>query len=379
MRRLNLVSLFILWSSSIFASVNKAPPPYVRVEGVVKNEFQVSNMPRERCIGEFPICFGAAPTVVAQRHYCKVNQISDCKNLPPDKEISTFSVVSWARKNTVICHQKDGVTVDESGVEVPSEYCGQQELSNRIQSSYSNIGIFGGNAIFALTNASTTFSFKSEACYPSEKIINKYGKTKETVDEFMARVKSFFESNKSKTNCDDCLEKLVADANDLLNVNTVDVVALKNALNKNTVQEFLYKLVFRDCASLTAMKKPKTLAYPDLISRPGVKNPTSVDDIATMLEEVMKTDTPVILSKVCTERDKNDECVTRHAIVVSGVRLVCPTNSSDESKCRKMYKIQNSNCGDWAKNYDGGWVDQKSLMANVKVDPIDMGTLSWYE
>lgn len=346
---------------------------------MIKDEFLVSNMPRERCTGEFPICFGAAPTVVGQRHFCKEKQIQDCKNVPPELEISTLSFVSWARKNTVICQKKDGKILDENGVEIPPEYCGDRELANMLPSSYSNIGIFGGEAIFALTNASAAFSFKSEACYPSDKIINKYGKTKETVDAFMARVKSFFESNKSKTNCEDCLEKIVAEANDLLNVNTVNATTLKNALDKKTVQEFLYKLVFRDCAPLTAMRKPKTFAYPDLITRPGIKSPTSVDDISTMLEEVVKKDTPVVLSNLCTERGKNDECVTYHSIVVSGVRLVCPTGSTDESKCRKMYKILNSNCGDWAKNYDGGWVDQKSLMANVKADPLGMGTLSWYE
>ncbi|MBC7458606.1 MAG: hypothetical protein H7235_10025 [Bdellovibrionaceae bacterium] len=383
MRRLNIVSLIILWSSSmaIAAGVSVkssfAFKPLLDLT-VESSKIEISNMPKIRSQGEFPICYGIAAATLAQWYVCKEKNIADCKQVPPESEISPFSMVGWARKNIVICEKKDGKLFDEIGSEVPAEYCGTEKLGGAIASSYSNLGLFEGASSAAMMNSARAFSFKTEACFKNDEVINRYGKTKDSVEDFLNKVKSLYANNKGKTEgCESCLTGIAEEANKLLSTNQINVSLIKEALDKNTVQEFLYKIVFRDCPSISVSRRPNVKLYPDTYVLAGEKDAASVNDIAEKVKTVLTQGKPVLLNDICLLRDANNNCTEEHVVVISGYKEACDKSGKS---CKKLLKVQNSWGADWQKLNNDGWVDEATLMANIShQSPFKRGVLSWYE
>lgn len=400
--------LYFLLSTVIFQTANAEDLPqafisqksFSDLEVVQDSEIVIPDMPRVRDQKQFNICFGMAPSVLAQKHICRINGLKDCSYLPAELEISPLSTMSWFQKNTEICTVRNGkYFVDGYAKEVDPAECGDHALPDSEEFSYANVR-FSGNGFLTLKNAAQLFSFHNEACFNSDWFFKKFGASAESALAFINSMKSLYFSNRNQEmSCEWCV---LSQARKRMGTTRLEIPTLKEALQKPNFHEFMYKLIFRDCERINYSNAPAFKQFPDIPEQLIVSPRDAIsislganlkDDVffmrdqhmvkiepltrAAVLEksqEVLNRGYPLMLDNLCVKRETNQRCDITHSIVITGYREAC-----NGSVCRKFLKLQNSWGEKWQVSFDGGWVDAASLLANVDVDQIRPGILSWYE
>ncbi len=359
----------------------------------------IKNMPRVRDQKKFEICFGMATAVLVQKHICDSNEMKDCE-VPKELEVSPLSTMAWFQKNTAICTIKNGkYFIDAYSSEVSAEECGEASLPDADSMSYTNVR-FAGNAYLTLKNAATTFAFHSEACFASDRFFKQFGKSKESADNFVNELKQFYYFNRNKEI--DCPSCLVADARGRLNTLKLDEATVRAALQMKNFQEFMFKLMFRDCERIKFSESPVFRQFPDIpleyVMSPrdqismslglGRKDdiyylekghkikiaPLSADQLLAKVKDILNQGYPLMLDNLCVERTKIGACLLKHSVVIKGNKKVC-----NAKECKDFLLLQNSWGENWQSEYDDGWVEADSLLANVDINTIRPGILSWYE
>lgn len=382
------------------------PPAFVGPQDfpdltVVKNsEIVLPDMPRVRDQKQFNICFGMAPSILAQKHICRLNGLKNCNDVPAKLEISPLSTMSWFQKNTEICTIRNGkYFVDGYAKEVDPSECGDQVLPSSEEFSYSNVR-FSGNGFLTLKNAAQLFSFHNEACFNSDRFFKKFGASVEATQAFINAMRAFYFSNRNQDiSCEGCL---LSQARRWMGTMQLEIATLKEALQKPNFHEFMYKLMFRECERIHYSNAPLFKQFPDIPAQFIVSPRDAIaialgakpkDDVffmrdqrlvkiealtrAAILEksrEILSQGYPLMLDNLCVKREADQRCDITHSIVIAGYREAC-----NRSECRKFLLLQNSWGEKWQASFDGGWVDAASLLANVDVDQLRPGILSWYE
>jgi len=348
MKILNCVSLLLLWSSAGLAKIN--PNPFVIVDNCKDTpgtEVTLKNPPRAETTGVLPTCFGPSSAFLVQSYICKVKGISKCSSISDDDQVSIFSTISWANKNTSLIN----------GQERPSE----------MPSSYTNITFAAGSGTRALVNSARAFSFKPEACYPVNKINNKFGSEKEFLDR-MAQMNELYLHNRNSTEaCESCLIESIRANLDV----TIDDAGLRSALQKTTFEEFLYKIIFKDCSKNVAVSPPPVVEI-----YPKIGETVAKKAVIAKIGETITSDRPLLLEGICVLRKNENECEAagKHSIAIKGYKECCRPGKD----CRKLVQVQNSWGEDWQKKFNNGWVDAETLVNNIE-EPIKPGVMSWYK
>jgi len=117
---------------------------------------EISNMPKIRTQSELPLCYAFAAATIAQKKACDTDKVkfpdpAICSRMPPEqpeKQISPFSMVAWAKRSVV-----DG------------------RVRDRVEFA-------PGSGSTALDNSQKAFSFMPESCLPFDKIVNTLPKKK---------------------------------------------------------------------------------------------------------------------------------------------------------------------------------------------------------
>lgn len=382
------------------------PAPFVSLKNfsgfktVDNTEIVIANMPRIRDQKQFDICFGMAPTTLAQKYICQVKGIKNCENVPQEMEISPLSTMAWSKKNTAICSVKDGkYFIDGSNAEVDPDECGDQVLPDTELTSYANVR-FSGNGYQTLKNAATLFSFHSEACFSSDGFFKKFGQSAETSGAFIDEMKKFYFSNRNKEiSCGACL---LTQAIKSMNTTRMDEKIIRAALLKKNFQEFMFQIMFRDCERIQLSTTPTFKQIPDipleyivtprdkiLISLGGqarddvyyIRDDKKIkiekisrEDVLQKSREILSKGYPLMLDTICIRRNENGRCLTRHSTIIKGYKEAC-----NDTECKKFLQLHNSWGEKWQDHFNGGWVEALPLLANVDTDEIRPGIISWYE
>ncbi len=346
MKFLSLVLLYILWSCPHVAMA-KAPPAFQTVAGSVDTPgslIEIKNMPRIRSQDSFGVCAAFSSAAIAQKKACDNDkeEFPDCSQIPSTKEISPFSMTSWARTT-------------------------RKNMSKEDYASHLNLQIggelSGGQALY---NSRKSFAFMPESCYPFDQVANKYGDNKALVDKLLKDLEQLYDKNKTEATatppCETCL---AAQINERLGTNT-NKESIAEALTEKTFSEFLYRVVFNGCRRIPFNPKPDFEYFP--------KTDAKRENLVPKIKEVLASGNPIHLDGVCITRDPvTDSCTGNHSFVISGYKKVCA--SSSPKTCRDLVKVHNSWGEDWQKKYNDGWVDAASIVENIS--DLDKATLTW--
>lgn len=363
MRILNYVSILLLWSSGSYVFGATFPQPFVKVSAEyskIEESEVLTNLPKRRCQGEVPgACVGAAGAFLVDHYNCRINKTKDCASLSQDEEVSALNVLTYGRTNL-----------------------GAEDRS-KLPSSFKSLGFKGVGGAQTLQNAANFFKFKAESCFPLDKINNKHMTPNlsavdlsKKIQASIANLQTVYSANKGKNETEACEACILKGLEEAFGINP-STDGLRAAMQKETFEEFVYKVLFDDgkCKELNIKPKPFVAFFPRNESEQGNVKFTDAIDKA---KEVLHDDKPILLSEICTVRKADGQCIPEslHGLVVSGYKKVCKPN--EPTKCRRVLRIENSWCGDWQKGFgDEAWVDAESLMANIDSNPLNVGVLSW--
>ncbi|MDY7540544.1 hypothetical protein QN372_19545 [Undibacterium sp. RTI2.1] len=297
---------------------------------------------------------GASGAFVIDAYNCKANNIPNCAaSLTLDKEVSSISVMSWNKKNS------------------PTR-------PDNLPNSYTNVNLGGGSAsTIALGNAAAAFKFKSEACYPLDKLANKY-KTNESLVKKLAELENLYASNKAKGETEACESCILQGIEESFGISLTSE-GLRSAMQKKTFDEFVYKVLFGDatCNDLNIIPKPYVGRFPNSSEE---QSRIKKIDLVGKAKEILAKDIPVLLNEICTVVLPDGSCLKEsyHTVVLTGFKEVC--KDGEKKVCRNIVRVQNSWCGDWDKEFgDEAWVDAETLMNSVGSFPVHRGVLGWLE
>lgn len=359
MKLLSLVLLAYLWSCQLITAMaaEAYPPTFQIISGDFTDEkgsvIEIPNMPRLRSQDSLPICIGISAATIAQKFVCdqKTKEYPDCSQIPPAKEISPFSMISWAKPT------------DEKGD--PFSYQNHKNIT---------LGNLSGAA--ALMHSAKLFSFMPESCYPLDQIANTYAdKNKKEVDAILEELTKIYKDNRTKTEadiaakpCDNCPSPLEKINNSL--ATAASAREIHEALQANSFPEFMYAVIHEKCDRLRLNPKPLFNYFPK-----EEDNITNGLDLLPKIKEILQKTIPLQIGNVCFLRDPDNKCKGAHSFVISGYKRVCSTTSKN---CKELFKVQNSWGKDWQNENNDGWVDAESILKNVTNTPkINTGTLSW--
>ncbi len=298
-----------------------AGPDFVDVAG---SKVEIPNMPRIRSQDHLGICHAFSAATLAQKYYCDLQKIQNCAEIPPDKEISPLSVLSF-------------------------QYLDENKKKENIAINDRSLRLIGGSSFLNLWNSQDSFSFFQEACFPFDQFVEKFGQSKEMMDATISRLERFYKTNKKSTtesdaveSCPACLEeekKLVAE----LFPDEKYKKKLEFGLTKSTFYEFLYETLFAAGCKKINMPSPKVNIYPE-------KDQESTSaELKTKIKQVLGTGVPLQIASVCS---KNEATCDKHGFVLSGYKKVCKSNG----ECLDMVKAHNSYGKEWQIKANEGWI-----------------------
>ena len=145
---------------------------------------------------------------------------------------------------------------------------------------------------------------------------------------------------------------------------------LARALGMKSFPEFLYSIVFPDeCGNFIRPPKKPTVGY-----FPEEGQIASLKQLGDKIEEILETDRPIQIGRICTGGLLKNECKGIHTLVISGYKTICAKEQPE--LCRKLYKVQNTWGQAWQDQNNDGWVDAENLLKNIN-PPLNFGLLSW--
>ena len=305
---------------------------------------EVSNMPKVKAQGPYDICTAYSTQYIIQHNICKQLNISPCSNATPEQEVSPINLSAFANPNS-------------------------KDLERGPLTHHTNLNLIndGLSGFYILYSSNVMFSLRPESCFPSDVFNNLVGNNRDLAEDFVAWLNSFYQENRDKTECKDCLTKI----NNSLKANRTET-QITRALAMKSFPEFLYAIIFPEgCGKfIRPPKKPSVEFFPEKMK------PATADDLAKVIERVLSSDRPVQIDGVCTGGFIENQCKGGHALVISGYKTICP--SGNNGVCRKLYKIQNTWGQEWQDQNNDGWMDAEHLLKNVKT-PYTTGVLSWLE
>lgn len=367
MRILNYVSILLLWSSVNIASAADVPEPFSKVSAEYSKESEtevIVNMPKRRCQGEVPgACMGAAGAFLIDHYNCRINKTQDCGALTQDEQVSALNVLSYGKTKL-----------------------GAEDKS-KLPSSYESLGFKGVAGGTALQNAANFFKFKTESCFPLEKINNRHKTPNITaaqlfdkIQSSIAKLEGIYSVNKGKKETEACESCVLKGLEESFGISP-NTDGLRAAMQKDTFEEFVYKVLFDsgNCKELNIKPKPFVAAFPRNQEEQSKVTPLDAIEKARML---IKEDKPILLSEICVIRKPNGKCAEEglHGVVISGYKKLCKpqVKPSDQASCRRVLRIENSWCGDWQKGFGNeAWVDAESLVSNINSNPLHIGVMTW--
>ncbi len=362
------IFILALWSCPSFAGFVTVSSSFVTSGPPII----VDNMPRVRSQESLPICSAYSASCVAQRYICKVKNLN-CASLDRKDEISPLSMLAWMHTN-----RGEGVA---------------EARNHRNIQFYTKIS----NAATALKNASGSFLFMGDSCYPLDQLANDLSSSSEdklsgalsTIQKEYDRYRATTTEKTEGNICEDCLVGAVQELNIASNIEDLKKAMLpKN--KEDTFGEFLYRLTLGKCRDVVGIKvkpSPKFDMFPESMEsispprgsgmNPGDLRKFRLEKVVNKLKDVLKTKNPLTVGGICLQYE-GPKCVVTHSVAVSGYRKMCKkVNGIDQ--CRDVVKVQNSWGEDWQKNHDDGWVDAGELFSNQLRDPEALrNMLAWY-
>lgn len=291
---------------------------------------EAQNMPDARSQGGLPVCYGMTAWYAFMQFQCKQSG-ADCKSLSADNIPSPVMLGALGMDRDL--HDKYGRTYNKV---VP----------------YS----LGGGALNALDHMSGEDEVWADACFPLERMIQKFGgNNRKMFNSFEALRTQFFDKNKSEGKvCMTCLLDTLRNDFDL----NSDLATAQQALDENVFDKFLFDLFVKNC------KKKASIGEFSLGGWPSMSETRSYDGFISRLTGLLKRNTPV-LADICLDQKnvRSGQCKSGHAVVIAGFRKVCKG-----SECTDYLKVINSWGESWQKQNSDGWVDGRNLYEYMDVD-----------
>lgn len=308
-----------------------AGPDYVDVAG---SKVEIPNMPRFRSQDHLGICHAFSAATLAQKFYCDLQKIQNCAEVPPEKEISPLSVLSFQYLDEN--KKKENIAINDRSLRLTG----------------------GGSSYYNLLNSQDSFSFFQEACFPFDQFVEKFGQNKEMMDATIAKLERFYNAHKKSStqaeaveSCPSCLQEEKILVASLFPSNKYKN-KLEFGLTKSTFYEFLYETLFAAGCKKINMPSPTVNVFPEI----GQLSTSS--ELKAKIREVIDTGVPLQISSVCT---KINEVCDKHTFVMSGYKKVCKPNG----ECLDMVKAHNSYGKEWQTRANDGWIGLDELIKNT--------------
>lgn len=313
-----------------------APPGFVDVLG---SELLVHNLPRPEYAGVLPFCTGSSASFLLQHYACRVDGVSACASIGEARQISALSAVAWAEKSAAA-------------------------KPDSVPTSYRTIRA-GGAGVNILLNSARAFQFKPNSCYALGQMRSRFASDADYQRRSRA-LELLFEQSKQGAPCASCLIQAVGNDFGVMLSNP----GLARALQRVSFPEFVYAVLFPDCATTIVGYPP-----PDIEIFPKVDQHDALPaDLLPVVLSHLRMDRPVQLERICLVKNPNGACTSSgaHAVVIVGAKRTCRGEL-----CVDLVKIQNFWSEKWQSDFDGGWVRADALMKAVIDLPMQPGTLSW--
>ena len=319
---------------------------------------QIEDMPPARSQDSLPICFAMSSAVIAQHAICKKTPERCEKGRPKTTKdsVSPLSMLAWTRTNEL-----------NKGV---------HQLQNHKNLQFYGAGV--GGATDALRNASSSFIFFSDSCFPFDQLANEFDRTNtEKMQSLISVIKTKYEKAFTEGGvCEECILEINKAAKEL-KVTSLGDIGKKiedSKKNKENSGQFLHSLMLGGCKDgLITLKRSQMPKY-DTFPREGEDG--SYSGLIGKIKNVLDGGNPLSFDGLCIEYEANGKCKTGHSVAISGYRKVCKKTDDCGKKdvCRELLYVQNS----WSPA-DNGWVDAKKLMSYATDDNKNIKeTLSWY-
>lgn len=371
------VSLLALWSWQNAYAVPHDPFEFFNAQQEAKQtdicvDDKINGMPPFRSQDSVPMCSSFSSAAVAQFHVCKRIPGACVDGVPKSSKftISPFSTLAWTRTNK-------GMGATNSA-------------------NFTNLDIYsdplrGGGATDALKNASMSFVFFAESCFPFDQLANKFGLNNFAKTEMLVKtIEGEYQkaSLEGKGICEDCLTGAAMELGIKSSVDDIRAKLVEAKAADATSAQFLHKLMLENCPdniSFRPTQQPKFDSFP---SKPA---DFTYDKWIGKVKDVLKGGNPLTFDGICLEYNIDKTCKTPHSVAISGYRKVCknveslkllPTGKNEKEKCavecRDLVKVQNSWGANWQANSDG-WVDAKVLTEHARKNKKAMeNSLAWY-
>lgn len=295
-----------------------------------------SNMPKTISQGGLPICAAVAAWYLYLQKQCRTEN-ADCKNLDPAKIPSVLAISGFGISD------KDYVKTQSKGVVLFDS---------------------AGDVYNSLTIMAPANRMRAETCFNLEQFnqMHRNMKNKE-INGLFANLRTKYLENRTKEDADICYDCIINDLKTNFGISS-DIETIRDALKKNTYDEFLYDVLLLHCKSKAKIDKFKVGRWAEPSSEGSYKS------FMTTLKERLKENKPVT-NAFCLNKEYVPEAdCESHVFVISGYRKVC---DQDGRNCKEYIKTQSSWGEDYNKYYRDGWIDAENYYK------YSMRSLVWIE
>ncbi len=315
--------------------------PFTSLKGFdVKHSHIIKNLPPPTDQGSLPLCYAHAAATVYNYYVCKTLG-QDCSSISRKELASPLDMTRFA---------------------TPPADDGEMTYS----SSYPNIRIEGGSALYVLEKAALFVGeVASQQCAPHEgffigvpdtgqgvadEVVLSQGKTLESLKAFYKRY-----GQSCNPQCPaGALEELAA----ILPSYHTDARGLANAARRDSFDGFLTRLAIpAECARAKNRSFFEKHRYAmEIVPKTGTKT-LSYAGYRKAIIDAIKRDDPVILEGIClSAKKKNGKCDDNHSLVAYGYAELC-----DVKKCYTGLKLRSSWGPEWQVPADERWYDAREL------------------
>ena len=303
--------------------------PTIIYEEVAGTKIEIANMPAYKTQDDLGDCGAFSLATIIQKHACNKlsNKIPDCKNPPPQFNISSFGMMVYTNRNPT-----------RSETFQPNKYVTRNMY--KIILDISKDPIFILETCKPFSNLVTNFSLKGQ-------------KGLDERDKFMTYLQNLYNNKKVATEAEvgDCTEYL----NGIVKATGMDAkyFNLKKALTEDNYETFLYTLFFGGCEYEDLADAFKPYGYPDDATK------ATPLDVKSEIIIGLRKNKPILFPSLCLSTDRNNKCEEGHSIVISGYKKF-----TDGRNNKDVFKVHNSWGESWQKANNDGWVDADIIVNN---------------
>lgn len=337
-----------------------------------------SQLPKVRDQDFAPICTLFCATGLLEIEDCRRRKLKQCNRLSDEQRISVV------------------------GMKIFSDNVGRPKISRIGPIPYEHREVY--EILNKISAASHTVILYSESCLSYEHFVSRF------VDggrpNVAARVEAFFVELKAKFLAAQA-ENMATRQSPTLLCKECQAVSemfrqyfgiaskpseVRQALSRASFNEFLFSMIFDETLesnpSCKELHWEKVSGYPVFDHFPETTaEATTLDELFNVLEEKIKSDTPVALSGLCTSQDKHTKNCTSHCFIVTGLRTLRDATTGEYIK---LMRVRSSSGERWQSANNDGWVRVnrlKQLMitsddTRIELNPSDRrkvfaNLLSW--